>query len=101
MKLWVLSSFVILEFVILPGSQGVIRSARRFAKAEVRGANPRESTNLKSEKVENQMWCGTLSGLFGISFGLRYSAFGFISDFGIRVSDFLRLCASAATGRVL
>jgi hypothetical protein len=27
-------------------SQGVISSARRFAKAEVRGANPRESTIL-------------------------------------------------------
>lgn len=29
-------------------SQGVISSARRSAKAEVRGANPRESTNFKA-----------------------------------------------------
>src|SRR6058998_436704 len=29
------------------GSQGVISSARRSAKAEVRGANPRESANSK------------------------------------------------------
>jgi hypothetical protein len=28
-------------------SQGVISPARRSAKAEVRGANPRESTTLK------------------------------------------------------
>src|SRR5437660_5211514 len=28
-------------------SQGVISSARRSAKAEVRGANPRESANLR------------------------------------------------------
>jgi hypothetical protein len=30
-------------------SQGVISSARRSAKAEVRGANPRESAILKEE----------------------------------------------------
>ena len=30
-------------------SQGVISSARRSAKAEVRGANPRESAKFKSE----------------------------------------------------
>ena len=29
-------------------SQGVISSARRSAKAEVRGANPRESANFKA-----------------------------------------------------
>ena len=29
-------------------SQGVISPARRFAKAEVRGANPRESANFKA-----------------------------------------------------
>ena len=29
-------------------SQGVISSARRSAKAEVRGANPRESTSFKA-----------------------------------------------------
>ena len=29
-------------------SQGVISSARRSAKAEVRGANPRESASLKA-----------------------------------------------------
>lgn len=29
-------------------SQGVISSARRFAKAEVRGASPRESAKVKA-----------------------------------------------------
>ena len=38
------SSFVICHF---QRSQGVISSARRSAKAEVRGANPRESANSK------------------------------------------------------
>src|SRR5213594_2944311 len=41
--------FRVLSFDIrhLQRSQGVISSARRSAKAEVRGANPRESANSK------------------------------------------------------
>jgi len=37
------------EIVNSLGSQSVISSARRFAKAEARGANPRESATLKDE----------------------------------------------------
>ena len=35
----------------LLGSQSVISSARRFAKAEVRGANPRESAMFQDRGV--------------------------------------------------
>src|ERR1051326_8342378 len=35
-------------------SQGVISSARRSAKAEVRGANPRESASLGNPKAEGR-----------------------------------------------
>ncbi len=68
------------------GSQGVISSARRFAKAEVRGAIPRKSTiPTRNAKLEaRNIWH---------SFDLVNSAFC--------VPRFLRPCASAATGAVL
>src|SRR5438093_7143391 len=42
-------------FGFFRGSQGVISSARRSAKAEVRGANPRESTIFKL-RMQNIEW---------------------------------------------
>lgn len=65
-------------------SQGVMSAARRSAKAEVRGANPRESTTLKSEYIAlSVIRCSSGEAR-------RHSAFGF------RPSDLiLPLCLSS------
>src|SRR5260221_6980155 len=42
-------------------SQGVMSFARRFAKAEVRGENPRESAKFQSPRVsfKSGLWCNS------------------------------------------
>jgi hypothetical protein len=59
-------------------SQGVINSARRSAKAEARGANPRESTNFEWRmKIAESNAAGPMSGL-----SILHSAFCISCDGG-------------------
>ena len=55
-------------------SQGVMSSAHRFAKAEVRGANPRESANFKAP-VPQQLQGGFRKPVFVGASPTRGSSF--------------------------
>src|SRR5258708_23553862 len=81
----------------LQRNQGVISSARRSAKVEVRGANPRESTNQKPEdRIPRPERITKLEIRNHSEWQVRHSSFGLLSDFGFRVSDFSTpLCLSS------
>ncbi len=81
------SDFVIRHssFCHLARSQGVISSARRSAKAEVRGAIPRESASFKSEIL---MPKSERMKKFEIRSARPFSSFGIRPSFGFRPSDF-------------